>query len=1230
MDDGGAGSAIDVILLTDRIAPSSAVLASACVNTKARRLRFHVVVPDSALDEARAQLMPAQCAGAEWRLLAESAVVQSIRDFGLALTWEIEVPRTNSSVRVPRWDRSSKHNSVFNCLRFYLPRLPEFAELESLIFMDDDIIIQGDLAKLWEFPLDKPLTAGCLNWIWNSCARMEAFLDLSYVEVPYMGFGMLPRGGEGSVASLTCASDDQRECAPAGFFESLAETSEKIQGCRLDIDGLRSKRAWNFGLNKFNLSAWRAANLTERYIAWIVANKEFGWFPTTSLGYGLGIAYLTLADDVICTDDDDVGMSVLHGLGFVEPDDLILGGIPLGTIRDFYALHWNGDRKPYSPTNAIPEYADYFLVHAPTIKKGYDKARRRTLATAIKSRSFVVWTEPRSGSEWFMNVIDKHSNVCASGEVHSSGRGWPRESLLPSQFLGDNVEVCQPKAVCYWAIASRLLETLLIRAGNDTKIPSVCESRPKKLRSERYGDDHYKTHLGSLCAILGQAVPAASADDRTEDSWRARVMRESFRIFVTRALGGGGGGRSDALQQKNASGWRDRKLFFGGGLPEEPRRMMPCACPPNTTTTGTKIMNDWLDIAASSASRDVSPSKKKKKYDFYFFTSILEELGSKIVVLDRENLFAAYVSLRVAEFTRSFHCRGSSCRHEGRVRVDVDQLLGFVRHNLRQREKRDLLLANKRSFEVLRIQYEFCVENKPACFRKVLGFLDVDDDDRALDGLLAGSSDVTSRDVRTAVERVLNFDEVARALVEAGMERYLRTPDEINTKSNAGSGSAPDDVHVLVMSDRAPALATTLSSLCSAATTTSIATLVVHLVVPSKSTDPSLWDVSAAVEACDGARFKVRSIDSVQQELLERHDLRPVWMSWLDASTNHHRDAPPPPPRYARDRSDKHSSPFNLARFYVPLLREYEDVPRLILLDDDVVVQGAIGAANKAAEDEKNAVVLAGCQNWISTQIEEEEMRMSPNYALKVFDTPHFGFRRIRPGGNLSDALCEDDAEFDCMPSTFLDTLAAAWKDVRCETTTIGCREDGPEQQQQQQQQHDAIIRGIAAQPAWNFGLAAINIPSWRRKNLTFAYHAWTRIAASRGIFPAGSLAHGLGLAYLALEDQVKCWESLVTDEQNIDVLQGLGYVQPRDLAAGNLSIPEAFALHFNGEVKPWDARSPYRGVWEQRAPLDVVIKLPEQAELRILEEEAYAPSGLRMLEEEPYTNFAPTTPNPE
>ncbi|KAJ8607986.1 hypothetical protein CTAYLR_008224 [Chrysophaeum taylorii] len=1140
---------IDVILLTDRIAVLSAVLASVCVNTNAA-LRFHLVVPDSGLAEARVKLMPSQCAGADWRLLAESAVVQSIRDSGLTVTWEVEVPSTNLSVRAPAWDRSPKHNTVFNCLRFYLPRLPEFAELESIIFMDDDVIMQGDIARLWELPLSEPLSAGCINWIWNSCGRMEASSNLSYVEVPYMGFGALPRGGDGSVVDLTCADADERGCAPSGLFASLSNASAEIQGTRLDLDALRAKRAWNFGLNKFNLTAWRVANITERYIAWIAANREFGWFPTTSLAYGLGIPYLTLADDVACM--DDVGMPVLHGLGFVEPDDLKLSDIPLESISSFYALHWNGDRKPYAWRGAIPEYKEHFLAYAPAIKKTEtDEAQRELASIGSKSRSFVVWTAPHSGSEWFMSVLDEHENVCASGGgAGGTGRGWPRDSLLPIHDLSeeDDMRVCQPKTLCHWAKVSRLLATLL-DDDDGSGVPSVCDAT-FDARVMKY-DDFYGIHLETLCAILERA--AAAVEGNTVDlgrggggtrseSWITRVMQESFRVFVAENLRP----PTLALSSQNATDKIGRALARGGNSLQ-----MPCACPSSTTISGTKVMNDWLNNEAVSD----GISRAKKIYNFYNLAGVLEELGSKIIVLDRENLLETYVSLRVAEPTSP---------HEGRLSIDVNRLLRFVRQQLRQREERDDRLAEKR-FKVLHVQYESCIANKRACFQEVLGFLEVESNARVLDELGAASFDSTSRDTRTVVsleQRILNFNAVAEALVVNGFERYL-TNEDLNLVSNYtptfGGGAAAknssrlasieDDVHVLIMSDRAPALAATLSSTC--ATTSSIANLVIHLVLPNHSEDPT-WRIEDVVDECWGARFEIRSIASIEDELLNRHGVRPVWTSWSNAEW-HQVVAP----KYARDRSSKHMSPFNLARFYVPLLREYEGVRRLLLLDDDVIVQRDIAFAHDVSFGE-DAVVLAGCQNWISSP-HEGFFRMTPNHLLRVFETPHFGFRRIRPGGALSDALCDDDAHYDCMPSTFLASLSDAWRDVRCQVPTE-CPEDD-----------EAIVRGLAAQPAWNFGLVSVDVHAWRRKNLTRVYHAWTNVAEMRGLFPAGSLAHGLGLAYLALEDEVECWESLDAYERHvrIGVLQGLGYIMPQDLAAANLSTHEAYALHFNGEVKP-------------------------------------------------------------
>eukprot|EP00666_Eupelagonemidae_sp_cell4sb_P006005 gene6005-9270_t len=62
-----------------------------------------------------------------------------------------------------------------------------------MIFLDDDIIIQGDIVDAWEYPLQKGkfMGAGCLNWVWSECQREVLADNLTYAEVPYFGYGAL-------------------------------------------------------------------------------------------------------------------------------------------------------------------------------------------------------------------------------------------------------------------------------------------------------------------------------------------------------------------------------------------------------------------------------------------------------------------------------------------------------------------------------------------------------------------------------------------------------------------------------------------------------------------------------------------------------------------------------------------------------------------------------------------------------------------------------------------------------------------------------------------------------------------------------------------------------------------------------------------------------------------------------------------------------------------------------
>ena len=55
------------------------------------------------------------------------------------------------AVPVPAWDEDPKHASPFNHVRFYMPDLLRAAYgVKTLLMLDDDVIVQQDLAALWD------------------------------------------------------------------------------------------------------------------------------------------------------------------------------------------------------------------------------------------------------------------------------------------------------------------------------------------------------------------------------------------------------------------------------------------------------------------------------------------------------------------------------------------------------------------------------------------------------------------------------------------------------------------------------------------------------------------------------------------------------------------------------------------------------------------------------------------------------------------------------------------------------------------------------------------------------------------------------------------------------------------------------------------------------------------------------------------------------------------------
>lgn len=108
---------------------------------------------------------------------------------------------------------------MLNCV-LWLCQL--FPDLEKVVFLDDDVVVQKDLGPLWDMDLH-----GKVNGAVETC-----------------------HGGDASVMSKT--------------FKNYFNFSHPIISSTFDPD----KCAWAYGMNVFDLQAWRKADITRVYHYW--------------------------------------------------------------------------------------------------------------------------------------------------------------------------------------------------------------------------------------------------------------------------------------------------------------------------------------------------------------------------------------------------------------------------------------------------------------------------------------------------------------------------------------------------------------------------------------------------------------------------------------------------------------------------------------------------------------------------------------------------------------------------------------------------------------------------------------------------------------------------------------------------------------------------------------------------------------------------------------------------
>lgn len=111
--------------------------------------------------------------------------------------------------------RNPKYLSILNHLRFYLPEM--YPKLHRVLFLDDDIVVQKDLTRLWDIDMDGKVN-GAVETCFGSFHRYSQYMNFSH--------------------PLIKAKFNPKACA------------------------------WAYGMNFFDLDAWRREKCTEEYHYW--------------------------------------------------------------------------------------------------------------------------------------------------------------------------------------------------------------------------------------------------------------------------------------------------------------------------------------------------------------------------------------------------------------------------------------------------------------------------------------------------------------------------------------------------------------------------------------------------------------------------------------------------------------------------------------------------------------------------------------------------------------------------------------------------------------------------------------------------------------------------------------------------------------------------------------------------------------------------------------------------
>ncbi|KAJ6841970.1 putative galacturonosyltransferase 13 [Iris pallida] len=291
------------ILPSDNVLAASVVVSSTVRSaSKPEKIIFHVITDKKTYPAMHSwfalnPLSPAivEVKGVhqlDWLTRENAHVLEAIESHGVRNHYHGDHIRWANITDNPRvfasrlQSRSPKYISLLNHLRIYLPEL--FPKLNKVVFLDDDVVIQRDLSPLWDIDLYGKVNGavetcnGEDKWVMSK--RFKAYFNFSH--------------------PLIASNLDPNECA------------------------------WAYGMNVFDLSAWRKTHIRDTYHYWLKENLKsnltlwrLGTLPPSLIAFRGKVHPI------------DPSWHML-GLGYQEKSSL-------NDVSKAAVIHYNGQCKPW-------------------------------------------------------------------------------------------------------------------------------------------------------------------------------------------------------------------------------------------------------------------------------------------------------------------------------------------------------------------------------------------------------------------------------------------------------------------------------------------------------------------------------------------------------------------------------------------------------------------------------------------------------------------------------------------------------------------------------------------------------------------------------------------------------------------------------------------------------------------------------------------------------------------